>query len=101
MSQSPNQNPQQRKSDKVLSFRGADSRRPFGVTQEDLAEERLYTIEAAKALQALEDKRKAIREAIERGEAVEPGLRTAYLSEEITPKPYSVNPKPYKKLIVA
>ena len=83
---------------KVISFGNANTPK-YGITQRDLAEERFFTIEAAKALKQLETKRERIRRAIENGAIIEPGLRSADLVT-IDPKPYSVNPKPYKKLVV-
>lgn len=89
----------ERKRDKVLRFKGVGERTRCTVTQRDLAEERLLTHEAAAALQSLERKRRSIRRLLESGATIEPGLRSAKLME-IAPEPYSVTPKPYKKLVV-
>lgn len=85
--------------DNVLSFVGSAEKPEYAITQRDLTEERMLNIEAVNALKALEAKRKIIRKALLAGGIVEPGLRSACFID-VSPESYSVNPKPYKKLIV-
>lgn len=76
-----------------------EKRLSHAITQHDLAEERLLNIQADTASKALEEKRKRIRTALEEGASIEPGLRSAELIA-VNPEPYSVKPKPYKKLLI-
>lgn len=69
------------------------------IYQHDLDELNQLSREFTYARVRWEDKRKFIRTQLEAGGTVEPGVRTAELVD-IHQQAYTVEPKPYKKLVV-
>lgn len=67
------------KSKVVVMCRTSNPENSLKITQRDLAEERLLKLQAAEAFRAWQEKRVAIRRALESGAQLEPGLRTAEL----------------------
>lgn len=85
---------------KIVTIRNRLGRpNQFTVTQRDLAEERLLTKEADAAVRARDLKRDTIKKQLNRGELVEPGIRTARVSH-IKQKAHWVKACVIERLIV-
>jgi hypothetical protein len=66
-----------RPADVVVMCAPSDPGSSFTITQEDLAEERMLSQQARAAMDAHSSKRRMIRQALESGARLEPGLRSA------------------------
>lgn len=66
----------------VVMYRASQSdKKRFTITQRDLAEERMLSQQAHEILSSLRYKRWLIRQALEAGAAIEPGLRTVEIKQ--------------------